>query len=183
MVTTQYDEAADAAHEVAVAAFFKQAVLDGRMTQEECDDLIGIKRHGRGRRHSDVKDLKVFEDFVVLACNDDRPDDAPGLTERQKAAMRVRIDIRLAEMHLTRRHVELYINYPKFTETELGKAFGMPRTTVEYMLARVRKSWPSFRTDVEARDRDECPALKNMERIECSDTTDWLDENAIRQKF
>jgi hypothetical protein len=33
------------------------------------------------------------------------------------------------------------------------------------------------------RQRDECPALEHMERIETTGTTDWLDENAIRQKF
>jgi len=179
----QYDEAADIAHEKAVIRFFRQAVDEGRMTQQECDGLSGTKPHGHGRRSDDVRDLKVFEDFVIVACNADRPDDAPGLTEFQKAAMRIRIDIRLAELGLTRRHVELYINYPTFTETELGKTFGMPQSTVAYQLARVRKSWPSFRLDSPMRNRDECPELAHMDRIECSDTTDWLDENAIRQKF
>lgn len=163
-------------HENAVSAFFKQAVKDGRMTDQELRDV-----NGDGGRHR-KKTLKVFEDFVIAACHvADR--NADSVAEFQKAAMRIRIDIRLGELGLTRRHVELYINYPEWTERELAAAFSMKQKAVDRALARVRRSWPSFRLETATRQDDECPQLRHMDRIECSDTTDWLDENAIRQNF
>jgi hypothetical protein len=169
-------------HEQAVTEFFEQAVKDGKMTREELEELTGNERRGHGLRSSHSRTLKVFEDFVISACHEaDR--NADDVTEFKRAAMRVRIDVRLAELGLTRRHVELYMNYPEWTETELGVAFGMPRRTVAYQLDRVRKSWPSFRLGAPMQQRDECPALEHMDRIECSDTNPWLDENAIRRRF
>jgi hypothetical protein len=166
----------DRRHENAVNAFFKQAIEDGRMTEQELQEINGDG--GRGHK----KTLKTFEDFVIIACHEASPK-AGNLTDLQKAAMCIRIDVRLAELGLTRRHVELYLNYPEWSERQLAAAFGMRQKSVNRALARVRRSWPSFRLDVATSQEGESPALRNMRRIECSDATDWLNENAIRQRF
>ena len=167
-------------HETAVSAFFKQAVNDGRMTERELREINGDG--GRGHR----KTLKVFEDFVIAACNAEQTlDELGGITELQKASTRIYIDMRLKELGLTRRHVELYINYPEWTTAELGRVFGMTRHSVDRALARIRRlPLANLRLDCSVAGGDSRdPALRNMHRIECSGTTDWLDENAIRQKF
>lgn len=161
-------------HEAAVAAFFEQAIKDGRMTREELREL------GDNGERNRQKTLKVFEDFIVDSCCHRRG--RPRVTEAQKDRMRRLIDARLTAARITQRHVELFINYPEWTERELSRAFDIPQQTINQMLARVRSVWPGLRHDTAIRDEDECPALRNMDRIEFSDS-DRLDEDRIRQKF
>jgi hypothetical protein len=187
---SSYDYAADAAHEVAVAAFFKQAIADGRMTQVELDALNGM-----GDRPAKV--FHTWDDFVSAAVDEafrsaeeppgmqyeENAEGFPIVTEYHKAVMTISLDIRLAELGLTRRHVELYLNYPAWTEHGLAKAYGMKRRAMQRALIRVRKSWPVFRHDLPASNNDDAVAMKRVQHIECSDTTDWLDNDKIRQKF
>lgn len=100
--------------------------------------------------------MKTFADFIDLACTE------TGLPTED--ARRV-LSLHLKQNNITEWHVELYINYPEYTEAELAEHFGMTRAAVQRALQTVRRVWPSLQSDPKMYGGCD-PGLQNMKRIE-----------------
>lgn len=125
-------------------------------------DLLYVGRH---ERHP----LKQIDEFLAICAE----------TTQQDIEYVRRV---LQQQHISDLDIELYVNYPDWTEYELAAEFGMTQPNVHARLARLRSILPTLRRDFISCNPHPVPAVQNMDRIEFSDS-DRLDEDKIRQKF
>ena len=152
-------------HEIAVTKFFQQAIEDGQIPESQVSlrQIENLTLTEEIRSVGPRGSLKTFDDFIEVAYRE------IGWPESD---VRRCIELHLETKRLTKRHIELFINYPEWTERELARAYQIPRTKVQRMLAKVRKSWHGLRLDMPIKQRDECPELRHMKRIEVSAISD-----------
>ena len=111
--------------------------------------------------------MKTYNSFIDLCCEQ---------IPWPEAEVRRVLQLHLEAAHISERDVELYINYPEFTEEQLAVHFGVPRSTVGGRLARIRRAWPSLLRDpgVNQHGAPFLPAMLTYEP--------WMDEFTV-QKF
>ncbi len=98
----------DKYHEIAVTEFFRQAIEDGRILNNQLASLTLTEAiRSVGPRGS----LKKFDDFIEVAQRE---------LQWPESDVRRCIELHLADRRLTKRHIELFINYPEWNERELA---------------------------------------------------------------
>ena len=116
----------------------------------------------------------TYNDFVQLCCDE--------FYWPEEDVRRV-LAAHLAEAHVTEQDVEIYLNYPEYTEKELAVMFGMRQQNVSNRLTRVRRAWPSLMLHDPVMDgKRGSPELRHMLRIEFSNS-DRLDDDGTLIKF
>jgi hypothetical protein len=146
--------------------FLHQCHEDGRVSDEELAEL-SIYRDGCSYAKPDT--LVRFADFVTLVQVD---------TGWPIEDVRRTLALHLKSKQLTVQHLEIYLNYPTWTETELAAVFNLTQPQVSERLSAVRRAWHGLRLD--ATGAYGVPALKDMLRIELSaDSDDRLDVDEI----
>ncbi|MEN6534502.1 MAG: hypothetical protein ABFD89_12615 [Bryobacteraceae bacterium] len=110
---------------------------------------------------------KTFNDFIDLCCEQ---------IPWPEADVRRTLDAHLAAAKLTAQDIELYINYPEFTQAELAGMYGISFQAVSERLARVRRAWPSLLRDPVV-EQHGVPSLTNMAPYE-----PWMDGD-VKHKF
>jgi hypothetical protein len=131
--------------------FLDQCVVEGRLSEKELAEISLYRGNGRS---STKPPLRTFDDFLVTIGN--------GLNKSPEHA-RVFMQRQLLSHQLLPLHIELWINYPAYTEAELADIFGVPRQRVSRALASVRRAWPDLRLDTEG--KWGVPALNRMLRV------------------
>ncbi len=133
---------------------------EGRISDAELAE-INLDRGGFGC----VKPTALIriDDFVAAIAQD---------TGWPAEDARRTLDFHLASKQLTAEHLELYLNYPAWTEQNLADAFGLSRPRVSERLAAVRRAWPGLRFDIRYAGDYGVPALKDMLRIESTAGSD-----------
>jgi len=157
------DRAADRVTE----AFLRQCRKEGRITDRELAE-ISLDRGGIGC--SKPTTVLRIESFIA------RIHEETGLPEPDIHRI---LALHLKSVHLTVRHLELYLNYPAWTEQELADLFGITQDGVSDALAAVRRAWPGLRFDVSHEGDYGVPALENMKRIEHYDCSGRLDSEKV----
>ena len=82
--------------------------------------------------------MKTFADFVDLCCEQTALPEA----DAQRCLL-----LHMESSHVSEQDVVIYINYPEYTESEMGRILGLSRRAVSRALARVRRAWPTLRND------------------------------------
>lgn len=163
----QHQHPEDRAAERMTKAFLKKCHKDGRITGKELTE-ISMDRGGVGCAKPDR--LIRYHDFVIrVAAETGFPEDD---------VLRC-LELHLHSTRLTARGVELYLNYPAWSQAELADVFQMPQQQVAKALAAVRRAWPGLRFDSPDEGKYGVPALENMKRIEHYDCSDRLDSDRV----
>lgn len=150
--------------------FLAQCCEEGRISGKELAE-INLDRGGFGCVKPDT--LIRFADFVARI----QAETGWPVEDVQRV-----LDLHLQSKQLTIQHLELYLNYPAWTEDDLANAFGLTRKRVSSRLQAIRRAWPGLRFDITYEGNYGVPGLKNMKRIETSANSDdrLNDQNVIR---
>jgi hypothetical protein len=148
-------------------AFLKQCEAEGRLTAKERAE-ISPDRGGV----SYAKPNELLRVGVLVSLLQEET----GWPEEDAIAF---LDRCLTSRRLTARHLELYLNYPVWSQQELAEAFSMPQYMVSRHIAAVRRAWPGLRFDVSYEGDYGVPALHDMLRIEHYDCSDRLDDSRV----
>jgi hypothetical protein len=147
--------------------FLQQCVRNERLTPQEFAE-ISLDRGGVGCEKPTR--LIRIDDFIQSI------QDETGLPEEDVQRMLV---LHLRSKRLMARSLELYLNYPAWTQAELAEKYRMPRRQVGHALEAVRRAWPALRFDPTNEGNNGVPALENMKRIEHYDCSDRLNSSKV----
>lgn len=111
--------------------------------------------------------MKTFADFVDLCCEQ---------TALPEADARRCLLLHMDSGHISEQDVVIYINYPEYTESEMGRILGLSQRAVSRALARVRKVWPALRNDPIVRENGTA-SIPEMVSYES-----WMDDQ-VTHKF
>jgi hypothetical protein len=150
--------------------FLSQCHEEGQISDKELAE-ISLGRGSFGCTKPDT--LLRFDDFVAWIQAD---------TGWPVEDVCRTLGLHLQSKQLTIRHLELYLNYPAWSESDLARMFSLSRKNVVTHLAAVRRAWPGLRFDAAYEGDYGVTTLKNMLRIEFSNS-DRLDDVGTTVKF
>jgi len=110
--------------------------------------------------------MKRYSNFIDLCCEQ---------VPLPEADVRRVLTLHLQAAGITEQDVEIYTNYPKYTEAELAIAFNLSESAVVRTLARVRRAWPSLLKDPEVNQHG-TPSLSHMLSYQT-----WMDDVTVQR--